>query len=107
MRTLNLLSWLYDVKLDDQGIRFVLFGFLTVHLLRFENIEDVIELPYGGLQALTAYNFKNRLFARCFLIKKRRGWFTRKVLITPDLADEFVAALVRNRVRVRLLSQNS
>lgn len=78
-----MLSWLYDIKLDIQGIRFVLFNVWTVYLLEFENIESVKQIGCFSLGSLTAYNFKNRLCNRSFLIEMRHGWFTHKVLVTP------------------------
>jgi hypothetical protein len=34
-----MLSWHYDMKIETQGIRFILFGIWTVYVLRAENIE--------------------------------------------------------------------
>lgn len=101
MKSLPLLSWLYDLKLDEKGIRFILFGFWTVHFLRFENIESVTEIGRIALGALTAYNFKNRLFARSFLLETRTGWFARKILITPKAPDEFLVLLREYGVKIR------
>ena len=101
MKPVPFLSWLYDVKLGAQGIRFTLFGFWTVHLLQFENIESVTEIGRMALGAFSAYNFKNRLFSRSFLIQTRRGWFTRKVLVTPKAPDEFLLWLRNNGVVVK------
>ncbi|WP_207306640.1 hypothetical protein [Xanthomonas oryzae] len=94
-----LFSWLYDVELDDRGIRFKLFFILFYHL-PFENIERTREIGSFSLGDLNAYNFKNRLFARTFLIELRRGWFARKVLVTPKDADDFLFRLRRYGVQV-------
>ncbi len=93
MTSFPMLPWLYDIKLDANGVRFVLFGFWTVHLLRFENIKSVIEIGNLSLGAWNAYNFKNRLFARALLIEMHRGWFARKVLVTPKNPNEFLVCL--------------
>jgi len=101
MNSMPLLTWLYDINLDEQGIRFILFGFWSVHLLRFENIKSVAEIGRFSPGAINAYNFKNRLFARSFLIEMRRGWFTRKILITPKAPEEFINWLVNNGLEFR------
>lgn len=88
-----MLAWLYDIKPDPSGLRFVLFGLWTVHLLRFENIKSVTEIRSVSLGAWNAYNFKNRLLARTLLVEMHRGWFTRKVLVTPKDPEEFLACL--------------
>ena len=93
-----MLSWLYDIRLDNEGVRFTLLGFWTMHLLRFENIKCVREIGIVYIGSISAYNFKNRLFARSFLIEARQGCFTRKVLVTPKNADGFIAELKQHNV---------
>ena len=90
MKPISLFSWLYDVILDARGIRFVLLRVWTIHLLKIENIESITEINQASFGSLNAYNFKNRLFARSYLIKTKRGWFARKILITPKDPDEFL-----------------
>lgn len=90
---MELLSWLYDIRMDSDGIRFVLFRRLTAYQLRFENIEIVREVGRATLGALTAYNFKNRFLGRTFLLELKRGWFSRKVLVTPAQPDAFLDML--------------
>ncbi|MFB9242721.1 hypothetical protein IV454_04460 [Massilia antarctica] len=93
MNTIPLLSWLYDIELCDIGVRFKLLQFLTLHILEFENIESVEEIGHASLGSLGAYNFKNRLFARSFLIQTQHGWFVRKILVTPKVPNYFVVWL--------------
>jgi hypothetical protein len=100
MRPIELLAWLYDIKQDKYGIRFVLFGFWTIHVLRFENIESVEEIGRFALGGLSAYNFKNRFLARTLIIKTRHGWFARKVLITPKEPDRFLDWLNAHEILV-------
>jgi len=95
-----MLSWLYDINLDPSGIRFVLFGFLTIHVLKPDNIESVTEIGRTSIGSLTAYNFKNRFLARTFLIQTRRGWFTRRVLVTPKSPSTFTEWLKEHGVEV-------
>ncbi|CUI07509.1 hypothetical protein [Massilia antarctica] len=93
MNAIPLFSWLYDVELCDTGIRFKLLQFLTVHILEFENIKSVDEIGQASPGSPSAYNFKNRIFARSFLIQTQHGWFVRKILVTPKIPNEFVVWL--------------
>lgn len=101
MKPLPLFAWLYDIAVDDAGIAFVLLRFAVVYRLQFQNIERVTEIGRASVGALSAYNFKSRLFARSFLVQARRGWFARKVLVTPDDPDTFITQLRRHSVDVR------
>ena len=103
MKSFTFLSWLYDVNLAEQGIHFTLLGFWTIYLLKPSNIESITEIGKASIGALNAYNFKNRFFARCFLIKIKRGWFAKKVLITPKSADEFIAWSRLNGLDLKLV----
>lgn len=96
-----MLAWLYDVEMDSQGLRFNLFRWLTVHLLRFENIKQVAEISRFSPGSLNAYNFKNRLGSRSFQVETRHGWFSRKVLITPKDPERFVDWLRDNGVETK------
>lgn len=97
-----MLSWLYDIKLDSQGIRFVLFSVWTIYLLRFENIEAVKEISIFSIGPWNAYNFKNRFGNRSFLIETKQGWFARKVLVTPETSEEFISFLMNHHVKIHL-----
>lgn len=100
MKTIPLFTWLYDAICEEAGIRFTLFRVLTVHRLRPENIEAISEVSQVSLGKWNAYNFKSRLFGRCFLVQTKRGWFTRRVLITPKEPDDFVRWVVANGIRM-------
>jgi hypothetical protein len=94
-------AFIYDIKLNNAGIEFVLFSFWRIYVLSFSNIEYVKEMKHGGLSALRAYNFKNRFFHRTFLIKKKKGFFTRQVLVTPEDETSFVRALTQAGVEIK------
>jgi hypothetical protein len=100
-------TYVYDARPGDVGIEFSLFRIWTIYVLPYSEIESVDVRPgWGGL---FAYNFKNRLFSPSFLIKKKRGWFTRQILITPPTGEGLRRALDHARVRVntRAMSRGS
>lgn len=94
-------SWLYDVEMDRRGLRFTLLRWVTVYVLLFENILQVVEVGRFSPGSWNGYNFKNRLGARSFQVETRRGWFTRKVLITPKDPERFVDWLQSNHVATK------
>jgi hypothetical protein len=99
---------LYDISPCAQGITFTLFGIFPIHKLRFDNIKSVREIKWYSLGSATAYNFKNRLFARAFFIETYHGWFARKLLVTPKSADDFIAYMTQHNIDViREVSQSS
>ena len=93
-------AWLYDIKLDPSGIRFVLFRVLTIHVLKFDNIKSVTEIGPASIGCITAYNFKSRFLARSFMIETRHGRFTRKVLVTPKSPNTFIDWLREHEVPI-------
>jgi len=95
-------SWLYDTRLQKSGIQFVVLRLLPLHLLQFSNIKLVRELHGMKVGPFNAFNFKNRLFSRAFLIETKTGWFTRRILVTPRDADKFVSTLDEHQVEVEL-----
>ena len=90
----------YDVRLSERGVEFVLFSCMPFYTLKFENIEEVVETR-GGYKYVFAYNFKNRFSQACFLIRKKKGFFTRQVLITPPNPSLFAEGLARAGVSVK------
>jgi hypothetical protein len=82
------LTYIYNVSISDEGIDFILLSFIKIYSLPFSVI-DYVEVTKGGYAFLFVFNFKNRLFHPTYLIRKKRGVFTTKILITPDSADAF------------------
>lgn len=96
----DLLAWLYDVRLTADSIEFILFSRWVFHRLPFTNIHQVI-VGFGGWHFLTASNFRNRFSpGGTFLVLKKDGFVTRKVLISPKHPQAFAEALTRAGVSV-------
>jgi hypothetical protein len=85
----GLLSFIYDAKVDEDGINFVILSFIKISTLLYSNIERVSEVGFLGTMKLNAYNFSNRSLTKAFLIEKKSKVFTRYVIITPADKDYF------------------
>lgn len=96
----GLLAYIYDIRITREGIEFLLFSRVVISTLRFDNIIDVIEPFVGGMTYLTAFHFRNRLGAGCFLIHKKQAWFASSILVTPPDRMAFIAALKHAGVKV-------
>ena len=101
MKPFPLFARLYDIAVDDASIAFVLLGIVVVHQLPFRDVECVTEIGRASIGALSAYNFKSRLFVRSFLVQSRRRWFARHVLLTPKDPDVVIARLRQLGVNLR------
>ena len=96
---LEAITYIYDACPRESGIDFQLFRVWTIYVLPYAEIQSVDVQPgWGGL---FVYNFKNRLFSPSFLINKKKGWFTRRILITPARSEEFRRALGNAHVPVK------
>ncbi|MFK3646895.1 hypothetical protein ACI2IY_00465 [Lysobacter enzymogenes] len=84
------LPLLYDVLIEGDRLRFVLFRQLTVGKVKSEDIERVDEIGTISIGSFAALNFKNRFMARAFMVGFKRAWLARQVLITPEDAERFV-----------------
>jgi hypothetical protein len=95
---LEAITYIYDACPREGGIDFCLFRLWNIYFLPYAEIESVEVQPGWG--SLFVYSFKNRLFSPSFLIKKKKGWFTKRILITPARSDEFRHALNNAHVPV-------
>ena len=94
-----ILTSIYDVRISKDAVSFILFSKVVFYRLRYTNIEKVI-VGHGGGHFLTAVDFRNRFFGGCFLILKRNGIFTRKVLVSPADPAFFIQSLFNADVPV-------
>ncbi|MBF6570177.1 MAG: hypothetical protein IVW54_15005 [Candidatus Binataceae bacterium] len=79
----------YDYDIEDAKVRVLLFRLVPVMTIRISNIRDISECSPTELWKPTfALKFGNRVWARCVLIRKRRG-LIRSVVITLGNPHEF------------------
>jgi hypothetical protein len=91
--------WKY--RLTNDSIEFVMFGRFRVWSSSFEDITDIKRVSFIRLFATFTLSLVNRpFFARCVLVRLRRGVF-RAVVMTPDQPDDLVKA-VRQKIGIAL-----
>jgi hypothetical protein len=96
---LNPLTLLYDIRLSDKGIQFILFRFLVIATVPYENIEGV-GLGEKIFKQWAAYRFVNRWVAPRYVINKKKAWFAKEVVISPRNGSDFIERLKQHGVRV-------
>jgi hypothetical protein len=94
----NFLSYLYDIRVSNNGIEFFVLTFFKIYTLTFSNI-DFIKAAKAW-HPFIAYNFKNRPFQKAFLVSKKKAWFARRILITPSDPELFTVQLVYKGVDI-------
>jgi hypothetical protein len=83
--------WKY--RLTNDSIEFVMFGKFRVWKSSFEDITDIKPVSFVRLFTTFALSLANRpFFARCVLVRLRRGVF-RTVVMTPDQPDDLVQSV--------------
>ena len=88
--------WKY--RLTGDSIEFVMFG-MCVWRSSFKDITDIRPISFVRLFTVFALSLVNRpFFARCVLVRLRRGVF-RAVVITPDEPEDFVKT-VREKIGI-------
>jgi hypothetical protein len=98
---LPLLPWLYDAIPGPSGIRFTRFIFFVTHNIPYQELEEVVEVARWRRAPVMSFDFQNRLFAKTYLLKSKRGLFWRNALITPKNAEGFQALLAKNGVTLK------
>jgi hypothetical protein len=94
----GVLAYLYDARIGDDGLDFVLFSTFTLFTIPFSEITKVREVGFGGTLTLNAVNFCNRSLTKGFLIEKKSGWYARRVVITPADSAYFKTILSRENI---------
>jgi hypothetical protein len=96
---LNPLALLYDVRLSEKGIEFLIFRIIVITTVAYENIEEV-KLGEKILKQWAAYRFVNRWVAQRYVITKKNSWFAKEVVVSPRNASNFIETLERHGIQV-------
>ena len=97
---LNPLTFLYDVRVANDGIQFVFLRTIVISTVLFENI-DFIAGQKNVFQPWTAYRFVNRWISQRFVIYKKSSWFSKCVVVSLVNSAAFVEAIRRHGVIVK------
>jgi hypothetical protein len=96
---LNPVAFLYDIRLSNTAIEFVLFRVIRIASVAYTNI-DFVEKQANTLRPLSAYRFVNRVGAK-YLIHNEKSWFSKYVVVSPSDGESFERALEKAGVVVR------
>ena len=90
-------QYLYDVKLGAAAVEIVIFKRSVVSSIPYEEIAACERVSV--LKAIFSFSFGlvNRPFIGFVLLHRRRGFFWRRILVTPSCPNEFC-----NEVTARL-----
>jgi hypothetical protein len=88
---------LWKYRLTNESIEFVMFGKFSVWSSSFKDIADIRQVSFVRLFSVFALSLVNRpFFARCVLVRLRRGVF-KSVVITPDQPEDLIR-IVRQKI---------
>jgi hypothetical protein len=88
------LSFLYDYRLSEKGIEFLLFRKIPVGLIEFSELEEArTARPWSSF--FNSLNLTNRFrnVLKPILIIKKSGFFFKALLLTPSNSEEFLARI--------------
>jgi len=90
---------LYDIALNEKGIEFLLFRYIVIAIIRYENI-DFVKRQNNLVSPVTAYRFVNR-FSNRYVIYKKKAWFSKYVVVSPEDGNFFESKLLEVGVIVK------
>ena len=95
----NILTYLLEVSVQSDGIRFLFLKRYTWYFISIFNIESVSRMSSISFRRINAFSLETRwLFGQTYVIFLKKGWFTRKILITPKDVFEFDEWVIKNNL---------
>ena len=91
-------SWLRDIRLTHEGIAFVLFRAFTVYSLPPENIQSVRRFGHVTLTNWDLLDFRSRIVGPSYVLTLHKGWFARKVAVSPPDDSSFLRWVTQHRI---------
>jgi len=90
-----LLRYILTYKLSESSVDIVLLNILPIFRIRFDNIVRAEECSPFSPEALDPliWPLGNRLWGKCVLIVKRKG-FRQRILLTPDNPKVFIEQIL-------------
>ena len=88
---LNPVAFVYDIRLGQTAIEFIVFRYIRIASVPYKNI-DFVEKQKHPLRPLSAYRFVNRFGPR-YIIHNKQSWFSEYVVVSPPDGESFEHAL--------------
>jgi hypothetical protein len=96
----GLAPYIYDIRAGKDKMEFLLFTYFCIYTLPYSNIVRVQKVRVKRFKYINALDWSNRYSKDKFLVEKKNGIFTRRILITPEDAEQLKQALVQAGVEV-------
>jgi hypothetical protein len=93
-------QYVYDVRLGAAAVEIVIFKRFVVFSIPYEEIAACERISV--LKAIFSFSFGlvNRPFTGFVLIHRRRGFFWRRILVTPNCPNEFCNEVIARARRL-------
>ena len=95
----NALAFVVDTKATEKGLEFVFLHCLRFCIVPYENI-SFVENAGMGFPKFFAYNLKTRPLEKKYYLELKRGWFTRKLLISPAASEDLIGKLQKAGIQL-------
>jgi hypothetical protein len=96
----ELAPYIYDIRLGKDKMEFLLFTYFCIYTLPYSNIVRVQKVRVKRFKYINALDWSNRYFKGKFLVEKKSGFFTKRILITPGDAEQLKQVMVQAGVEV-------
>ena len=88
-----LLHYIYDVRLGATAVEIVMFKWLVVFSIPYEDLAGVQRVSFVEAIFSFGLGFVNRPFGKFFILHRSRG-LSRRILVTPSDSDTFYNKLM-------------
>ncbi|MDH6171012.1 hypothetical protein M2282_006193 [Variovorax boronicumulans] len=79
---------------------FIWFGVFKTRKIPYASIQEVAAVGRWRLAPFRCVDFQNRLFFKTFLVKLKRGFYEKNLLLTPENLQAFGALLTSHGVSI-------
>ena len=80
----NFLVYLIDISIEDNGLRFVFLKKYKWYFIALDNIKSITKMSSISFSRMNAFSLETRWLSQTYMIFLKKGWFTHKILITPE-----------------------
>jgi hypothetical protein len=87
-------QYLYDVKLGAAAVEIVIFRRFVILSIPYDEVAACERISVGKAIFSFSLGLVNRPFTGYVLLHRKRGFFLRRFLVTPNRPDEFCAEVI-------------